>query len=92
MRAHTDISTPSMTLWQEFVSLEITSTNLVPTLKALLKSQEDLNAVRELAGPEAQKVVDCINQVWTHDSLTVKILSNQCSLHRHTGNRFPAAN
>lgn len=52
-----------MALWQQFTSLEVTSTNLVPTLKSLLGSREDLQAVSKLTGPEAQKVVDSLNQV-----------------------------
>lgn len=52
-----------MTLWQELISLEMTSTNLAPTLKALLRSQEDLKAIYKLAGLEAQRVVDSLNQV-----------------------------
>jgi len=52
-----------MTLWQQFISLDVTSTSLVPTLKALLRSQEDLQAISKLTGPEAQKVVDSLNQV-----------------------------
>jgi len=51
-----------MTLWQEFVSLEVSSTGLVPTLKALLGSEEDLQAIFKLTGPEAQKIVDSFNQ------------------------------
>lgn len=52
-----------MTLWQEFISLEVSSTGLIPTLKALLGSEEDLQAIFKLTGPEAQKVVDSLNQV-----------------------------
>ena len=52
-----------MTLWQELIALEMTSTNLAPTLKALLKSQEDLKAIYKLTGLEAQRVVDSLNQV-----------------------------
>lgn len=52
-----------MTLWQELISLEMSSTNLAPTLKALLRSQEDLKAIYKLAGLEAQRVVDSLNQV-----------------------------
>ena len=52
-----------MTLWQEFISLEMTSTSLAPTLKALLRSQEDLKAIYKLTGLEAQKAVDSFNQV-----------------------------
>lgn len=51
-----------MTLWQEFISLEVTSISLVPTLKALLKSQEDLKAMHKLTGLEAQRAVDLLNQ------------------------------
>lgn len=52
-----------MTLWQEFTSLEESSPGLVPTLKALLSSEEDLQAISKLTGPEAQKIVDSFNQV-----------------------------
>ena len=52
-----------MTLWQEFISLEVTSTSIAPTLKALLRSQEDLKIIYKLTGLEAQKVVDSLNQV-----------------------------
>ena len=53
----------SMTLWEEFISLEATSSSLVPTLKALLSSREELKAIYKLTGLEAQRVVDSINQV-----------------------------
>jgi hypothetical protein len=65
----------TMTLWQEFISLEVTSTSLVPTLKALLRSQEDLEVIRRLTGTEAQNVVDSVNQVRNH-SLIVKMLTD----------------
>lgn len=66
-----------MTLWQEFISLEVTSTTLVPALKALLGSREDLEAICGLTGPEAQKVVDSINEV--HNSnLVVRKLTDVC--------------
>jgi len=52
-----------MTLWQEFISLEVISTSLVPTLKALLRSQEDIKAIYKLTGLEAQEVVDSLNRV-----------------------------
>ena len=52
-----------MMLWEEFISLEATSFNLAPTLKVLLKSQEDLKAIHKLTGAEAQRVVDFFNQV-----------------------------
>ena len=66
-----------MTLWQEFISLEVTSTSLVPTLKALLRSQEDMNAICKLTGVEAQKVVDAIDRV-CNGSLIVRRLTNVC--------------
>lgn len=53
----------SMTLWEELISLEVASPNLVPTLKALLGSRDDLKATCKLAGPQAQRVVDFMNQV-----------------------------
>ena len=52
-----------MTLWREFISLEVTSANLVPALKALLSSREDLSAMGNLTGTEAQRAIDSINQV-----------------------------
>jgi len=52
-----------MTLWQEFISLDVTSTSFVPTLKVLLRSREDLSAIYKLTGLEAQKVVDFISRV-----------------------------
>jgi len=52
-----------MTLWREFTSLEASSAGLVPTLKALLSSEEDLQAISKLTGLEAQKIVDSLNRV-----------------------------
>ena len=52
-----------MMLWEELISLDVTSTNVVPTLKALLRSRDDLKATCNLTGPEAQRVVDFMNQV-----------------------------
>lgn len=52
-----------MTLWREFTSLEASSAALVPTLKALLSSEEDLQAISKLTGLEAQKIVDSLNRV-----------------------------
>ena len=52
-----------MTPWEEFISLEATSSSLVPALKALLSSREELKAIHKLTGLEAQRVVDSINQV-----------------------------
>ena len=63
-----------MTLWQEFISLEVTSPTLVPTLKALLRSHDDLKAIYQLTGPEAQGVVDSLNRV-CNISLIVRILT-----------------
>jgi len=60
-----------MTLWQEFISLEVSSSSLIPTLKALLGSEEDLQAISKLTGPEAQKIVDSFNQV-RNDPLITK--------------------
>ena len=51
-----------MALWQEFISLEVTSTSLMPTLKAILRSEEDLKIIYKLSGLDAQKVVDSLNQ------------------------------
>lgn len=68
-----------MTPWLEFISLEVTSTSLVPTLKALLKSHEDLETIYKLTGPEAQKVIDSFNQVCNYP-LTVNGLTDV----RHT--------
>jgi len=75
-----------MTLWQEFISLEPTSTNLVPTLKALLRSQEDLKAVYKLTGLEAQKVVDSINQVCNVSLIAGGLTVVRCD---HAGNQLP---
>ena len=68
-----------MALWQEFISVEVTSASLAPTLKALLKSQEDLKAIHKLTGLEAQRVVDSFNQVCNCVMiLTFKRLTNVC--------------
>lgn len=53
----------SMPLWQELISLEMTSPSLAPALKALLGSREDLEAIYRLTGADAQRVVDFINKV-----------------------------
>lgn len=66
-----------MAPWREFTSLEVTSTGLVPALEALLGSQEDLQAIARLTGPEARKVVDFISQVCS-SPFSVKRLTNVC--------------
>jgi hypothetical protein len=53
----------SMPLWQELISLGMTSPSLALALKALLGSREDLEAIYRLTGTDAQRVVDFINQV-----------------------------
>lgn len=74
-----------MALWQEFISVEVTSASLTPTLKALLKSQEDLKAVYKLTGLEAQRVVDAFNQVC--NCVTIQFRkADRCLWHDLTGN------
>ncbi|KAF9652316.1 kinase-like protein [Thelephora ganbajun] len=63
-------------LWQELISLEVTSTSLVPTLKALLKSREDREAIYKLTGLEAQNVVDSINQAIDSPQLAEPLRKN----------------
>ena len=68
-----------MALWREFISVEVTSTSLAPTLKALLKSQEDLKAIHMLTGMDAQKVVDAFNQVCNRVMILIfKRLTDVC--------------
>lgn len=62
-----------MALWEEFISLEETSSSLVPILKALLRSREELNAIYTLTGLEAQRVVDTINRVCDSSPLTRRL-------------------
>lgn len=62
-----------MTLLEEFISLDATSSNLVPTLKALLKSRDELRAIYQLTGPEAQRVVDSINKVCDSSLITRRL-------------------
>lgn len=69
-----------MALWEEFVSLEVTSGSLVPTLKALLRSREELKAMYRLTDLEAQRVVDSINQVCNSTSVIRRQTDVRCMI------------
>ena len=42
--------------------MEVVSTSLMPVLKAILRSENNLKTICKLSGLEAQKVVDSLNQ------------------------------
>ena len=69
-----------MTLWEEFISLEVASSSLVPTLKALLRSREELKAIHQLTGLKAQRVVDSLNQVCDHSPVTRRLTDARCMI------------
>jgi len=62
-----------MMLWEELISLDVTSTNVIPALKALVRSRDDLKVTYNLTGPEAQKVVDFINQVCNYSLIARRV-------------------
>jgi hypothetical protein len=72
-----------MALWKEFITLEATSSSLVPALKVLLRSREELEAIYKLTGLEAQRVVDSINQVCNSSPITRRLKLNRPSLGSH---------
>lgn len=90
-RAFTVYLNRLMALWQEFVSLEVTSPSLASTLEALLRSQEDLKVIPKLTGPGAQKIVDLFNRVCNY-SLVVNGFTSTLPHHVDAGNRLAANN